>query len=367
VRARRAEAAALLLLARLPGVGDRAVLALRDRFGSARAALSAPRSPFLALAGAGAADARADPELRRRVEEAVHRATELGARILLHGEPAYPERLLELDDPPPVVFLRGNPALLNGPAVAVVGSRRATAYGRRTAVALGAALARAGVAVVSGLALGVDGSAHEGAIAAGGRTFAVLGSGIDRPYPRANRGLFRTLAREHLLVSEFLPGEAPLPHHFPKRNRILAALSRAVIVVEAARRSGALITAEHATDLGRDVLAVPGPVDSPTSRGANELLRDGAGVVVDPDDPSAFLPWLERTPAGGAAGPTEPGPELGRDALTLWTSLGRRPATLAELGRRSELSPPRVLAALSLLEVEGWAALHPGMTYARRG
>ncbi|NIP59412.1 MAG: DNA-protecting protein DprA, partial [Gemmatimonadetes bacterium] len=123
------------------------------------------------------------------------------------------------------------PALLDGPAVAVVGSRRATAYGRRTARALGAALARAEVVVVSGLALGVDGSAHEGAIAAGGRTLAVLGSGIDRPYPRANRELFRTLAREHLLVSEFLPGEAPLPHHFPKRNRILAALSRAVIVV----------------------------------------------------------------------------------------------------------------------------------------
>ncbi|HSR41613.1 MAG TPA: DNA-processing protein DprA, partial [Longimicrobiales bacterium] len=134
-----------------------------------------------------------------------------------------------------------------------------------------------------------------------------------------------------------------------------------------ARRSGALITSEHANDLGRDVLAVPGPVDSPTSRGANALLRDGAGVVVDPDDPAAFLPWLERADPESAHAPPEPGPELGGDALTLWTSLERRPVTLTELGRRSELPPPRVLAALSLLEIEGWAVLHPGMTYARRG
>lgn len=361
------EAAALLLLARLPGVGDRTVLALRDRFGSGRAALSAPATRFRALAGKEAAAARADPALRGRVEEGVRRAIRLGARLAVHGGPGYPPALHDLADPPPVLFLLGDRELLDGAGVGVVGSRKATAYGRRIARSLGAALARAGAVVVSGLALGVDGEAHRGALAGGGRTLAVLGSGLERPHPPSHRRLFRTLAEEHLLVSEFLPDEPPLPHHFPKRNRVLAALCRAVIVVEAARRSGALITADHAGDLGRDVLAVPGPVDSPTSRGANALLRDGAGVIVDPSAPRGFLPWLD--PPGGAreAPAPRPDPVLGEDALAVWASLEPRPATLEEIGRRARLSPRRLLAALSLLEVEGWAVQQPGMSYTRGG
>jgi len=364
------EAAALLLLGRLPGVGDRTVLRLRSRFGSGRAALSAPISAFEASAGGAAASSRTDPELRAAVEAGLGRAEEMGTRVVVHGEAGYPGLLYDLVDPPPVLFLRGDPSLLEAPAVTVVGSRRATGYGRRVAATLAGTLARAGVVVASGLAFGVDGAAHRGALSGGGSTFAVLGAGVDHPHPPSNRRLFHRLAQEHLLVSEFLPGEAPRPYHFPKRNRILAALAQAVIVVEAARKSGALITADHALDLGRDVLAVPGPVDRRTSRGTNALLRDGAGVVVDPERLDGVLPWIRdrRAPSGGAPQVGHPPPLLGDDAGRVWEHLSpERPRTADEVARTTALPPGKVLAALSKLETEGWVERRQGMAFLRRG
>ncbi len=361
------EARALIHLGLLPGVGERSVLALAKAFGSARAALEAPAAAFDEVVRCAAADRREDRALEARVDEILDAADSVGARLLGFGCPGYPDVLTDLHDPPPILFLRGDAALLDGPAVAVVGSRKATGYGRRMAGRIAGALARAGVTVVSGLALGVDAAAHRGALDAGGRTLAVLGAGVDVPHPATNAALFEILAAEHLLVSEFLPGSPALSHHFPKRNRILAALSRAVVVVEAAERSGALITAEHALDLGREIVAVPGPVDRATSRGANALLRDGAHVLTAPEDVVEILSWIpglrEIEPDSGIGG--GPPPALGRRAREVWEALGEGGETPDRVARRLAVSPADVLSDLSLLEMDGWVERRPGMRFAR--
>jgi len=218
----------------------------------------------------------------------------LGATAVTYGDPRYPGRVERLHDPPPALFVRGG---LPGPedvTAAVVGARNATDYGRRIAHTLAGDLARAGVTIVSGLARGVDTAAHEGALEAGGRTVAVLGSGLARPYPPENLGLLERIAESGAVVSELPPEEPPRAHHFPQRNRILAALSRAVIVVEAGARSGALSTARHAADLGVDVLAVPGPVDAEQSAGTLALLRDGAAPVGSAEDVLQALGYCRR-------------------------------------------------------------------------
>ncbi|MEJ2539673.1 MAG: DNA-processing protein DprA [Gemmatimonadota bacterium] len=194
----------------------------------------------------------------------------------------YPEPLRHLPDPPPVVFHRGELGVLTAPRVVIVGSRQATAYGRRVAGVLAAMSARAGWTVVSGMALGIDGAAHRGALDAGGATAAVLGSGPDRPSPTAHRRLATAIAQEGVLLSELPPGTPARPHHFPRRNRLLAALADRVVVVEAAKRSGALITARLALELGREVWAVPGPVFSPVCEGTHLLLEDGGFRAVRP-------------------------------------------------------------------------------------
>lgn len=364
------EVAARLLLSTLPGVGLHTLGALLEAFGSGRDALAAPRAAFVEAAGGEACALRADPERRRTVEEALARAGEVGAAVVVRGAGGYPPALEALHDPPPFLFLRGDPGLLERPAVAVVGSRKATGYGRRMAGRVGATLARAGVVVVSGLALGIDAAAHRGALDAGGRTLAVLGAGIDVPHPATNERLFEILATDHLVVSEFLPGEQPLPHHFPQRNRILAALSGAVVVVEAARRSGALITVEHAQDLGLDVLALPGPVDRPTSRGTNALLRDGAHVLTSPEAVTGFLDWIPglRLPeaAGDGEAPPGPPPALGARAARIWNALADGVRTPDQVARSIGAEPADVLSALSLMELDGWVERREGMGFARR-
>lgn len=366
----REELEALLLLTLLPAVGDVTLGRLLDAFGgSPRRTLAARAKDFADVAGWKAARARRDPELRERARSALSRCRELGIRVARRGGPGYPEVMEQIHDPPAVLFFRGRETLLEGPGVAVVGSRRATQAGRRMASRIGAALGRAGAVVVSGLALGIDGAAHRGCLDAGGATVAVLGCGPDVSHPPSNRGLFRRIGREGLLVSEFLPGAPALPHHFPRRNRILAALARVVVVVEAAGRSGALITVEHALDLGRDVFAVPGSVETRQSRGTNRLIREGARILTEPGQLVEELPFLpvEGRDAAAAA-PAAPGPSrVGRDGAAVWSALGPAPRSVDELARAVGLPPPRVLAALSALEVEGWAFRSPGMRFLRGG
>ena len=243
-----------------------------------------------------------------------------------------------------------------------------------------------GVVVVSGLALGIDGAAHRGALQAGGDTIAVLGSGVDLIQPASHRALGHRIARDGLLLSEFLPGEPARAHHFPRRNRILAALAAAVVVVEAGARSGAFITVEHALDLGRDVYAVPGPVDAPQSRGCNVLLQQGAHVVVSARDFTGDLDLpdvrhrdqgsVERCGGGREnTGTRAASPEVSEQvegprrlrpvARRVWGALGAQPVRVDELARVARLDSGKVLAILTELELAGWVAQEAGMRFRR--
>src|SRR5581483_4699983 len=266
-----------LALTRVVGIGAARFQRLIAYFGSAEGAWQADRLE-LARAGLDARTASALRELRRQVnpaeEEAALRA--VGVRAITLQEDAYPASLRTIGDPPPVLFLRGDLVPADEWAVAIVGTRRATSYGRQVAEQLGGALAQAGVTVVSGLARGIDGCAHRAALAAGGRTIAVLGHGLDTVYPPEHARLAEEIAASGALVSEFPLGTRPDAPNFPRRNRILAGLARATVVVEAGLNSGALITADCALEQGREVFAVPGSILSPSSKGTNALIKDGA-------------------------------------------------------------------------------------------
>lgn len=309
---------------------------------AARQALEQEGYPESARAGLpGRAPPAAELEARRNA------LARCGARGVPWGSPLYPEALAALPDAPPLLWVRGDPARLAGPIVALVGARAASAYGRAQARRLASELAAAGLAVVSGLARGVDGEAHRGALAAGGVTLAVLGCGVDRVHPPAHRSLAERIVQGGAVVSELSPGAPPLAHHFPLRNRLISGLSRAVVVVEARERSGSLITARHAADQGREVLAVPGPVDAPTSRGTNLLLRDGAAPALDASDVLRAIGWCPVMPAPSGSEPPE------RLPAELRRLLEELPATRDELLRRLGLSPQQLAPRLLALELEG--------------
>lgn len=293
------------------------------------------------------------------------RASERGLDVICRHADRYPARLLEAADAPAVLHVAGDLAALpqgTAPAVAIVGARRASPYGLEMARALGRGLAAAGVPVVSGMALGVDGAAHAGALEVGGPTIAVLAGGADVAYPRSKASLHRAILRRpgSCVVSEMAPGFTPFKWGFPARNRIIAGLADVTIVVEAAQRSGSLITAEMAQDLGRVVAAVPGAVTNPMANGTNALLRDGADLVRGAQDVLDTLlgPGAEHVPAG--PDPTRLPPEL----RALHDRLGERPATSAAL-----LSPGEevdgVVAGLVELELLGYARRMPGGAYVR--
>jgi len=353
-----AEARALLILDAAPGIGLVRLKQLVEAFGSAEAALSAPAGAFGDVAGEAAARERHDPTIGARVEAALGEAARLGMELCTWNSADYPQAMRHLHDPPPVLFLRGRRELLARPAVTVVGARHATPRAREVAERLGHALAKAGLPVASGMALGIDGAAHRGALRAGGDTVAVLGRGADRAYPGAHRGLFRDIARRGLVVSEFLPGTPALPHHFPRRNRILAALARAVVVVEAGTTSGALITVDHALDLGVDVWSVPGPIEVPTCEGSNRLLAEGARPLVSI---AAFVQALTgrdlqlelaAPPRAGVAG-------------RLLGCLGTETLGVDQLAAQLELTPSETLGLLTEMELEGLVDQLPGMRFRR--
>jgi len=291
------------------------------------------------------------------------RLAQCGARALPLGSPLYPDRLRRLPDPAPLLLVRGDPAALSAPAVAVVGSRRATTAGREAARALAGELVGLGFAVVSGLARGIDAAAHEGALEAGGTSVAVQGCGIDRVYPRGHERLAERLAAQGAVIGELPPGALPLQHHFPLRNRLIAGLASAVVVVEARTRSGSLVTARHALDQNAEVLAVPGPPRSPAHQGSNLLLREGAWVCLDGEDvlralgmPPREIPWPD--PEADTA------PRSQRDILA---ALREEPATPDELCRRLERPPEAVAADLVHLELAGRVAREPDGRLVARG
>jgi len=260
-------------------------------------------------------------------------------------DPRYPERLADLKDPPALLWSIGDWSVLDAPVVAVVGTRRATSYGLRVTRDLVGALVRAGACVVSGMALGIDAAAHRAALDARGRTAAVLGTGVDVAYPRSHRALHAELALNGLLVSELSTGAHSHGGSFPMRNRIIAAIARLTIVVEAPVKSGALITANHALDLARDVAIVPGPIDSPQSRGSNELLRDGAHPIASIAD-ALSLAGLAPQRRGEPAFEDE-------TEVRIWSALEQGAASLDELCARSALPVSRCLTAITALEMRG--------------
>ncbi|MEE2677881.1 MAG: DNA-processing protein DprA [Myxococcota bacterium] len=290
------------------------------------------------------------PATQRSVEQLAR----VGAVAVPFGSRAYPERLAELVDAPPLLLVRGRPELLCAPAVAIVGSRAATAYGRTTARRFALALARAGFVVVSGMATGVDGVAHAAALEAGGSTLAVLACGPDRVYPASHRNLSRRVVETGALVTEFPVGTPPRPAHFPLRNRIISALARAVLVVEARERSGSLVTARLAADQGVDVWAVPGPVDSPASAGTNRLLRDGAYVALDPGEMLEALGRPATAVAVPGSGP--PDPVVSGLAGRVLASLRDTPQTPDALAHALGLAPAGLAPVLVELALAGHVA-----------
>ncbi len=339
------------------GVGAGTLKWLIDEYGSARKALKARTLPPRVRQARDANDSG------RPVEEILAAVRRIGARVTGYGLPGFPVRLGHLDVPPPLLFLRGDPSLLDAPAVAVVGSRKASEYGRGMARDMGHGLARAGVVVVSGLALGIDGVAHRGALAAGGGTIAVLGCGPDRAHPPSHRRLFADIVKRGLVISEFLPGEVPLPHHFPRRNRLIAALPKAVVVVEAAKRSGALITVDHALHLGREVFAVPGVVGRAQSAGVHALIRDGAGLVTGAHDVLVGANLAGVAPDADDRDRTPSGLDARQKAV--WGALEGGPHHLDDLAGRAGLDVAVATSTLSIMEVHGWVRRASGLRFAK--
>ncbi len=282
-------------------------------------------------------------ELRLRARQAIAAGRHLGIEPVVWDSASYPVALTTIIDPPPVLWVRGSIDVLNSDAVAIVGARAASPYGLSVAEQLATDLAEAGLVIVSGMARGVDSAAHRGALAAGGLTIAVLGSGVDVIYPPEHASLAEAIASSGAVVSELVPGSLPLPQFFPLRNRIISGLCRAVVVIEAGEKSGSLITAKMALEQGRDVLAVPGNVLSGRNRGAHGLLRDGAKIVESADDilEELGMPAACRKPGQSPADPV------------LASLTPGEPSDLDAISERTGLSPTRLLPRLFELELAG--------------
>ncbi len=343
-----------------PGIGPSRLARLIERCGSLEAAWQA--DPFeMAAAGLDGKTSAALLAARARLDldAELARAARAGAALLTLDDAAYPALLREIPGAPPLLYVRGALTPADDWAVAVVGTRMPTAYGREAAHSIAGDLAAGGVSVVSGLALGVDTLAHEAALAAGGRTLAVLGSGVDLPYPARNRRLAERIVEQGALISDYPLGTAPVAANFPPRNRIISGLSRATLVVEAGEQSGALITVGFALDQGRDVFAVPGPIFARQSAGCNRLIRGGAGLARGAAD---LMADLDMTAASvqrevRAELPADPAEAAVLNLLT------GEPRHIDELGREAGLPAHVAAATLALLELKGLARQPAPMYY----
>jgi DNA processing protein len=351
-------------LTRVVGIGPRRFDGLIASFGSARRAWEADRSE-LVQAGLDRRSTDALLAARRRVEpqREVENLERAGCEAITRHDSRYPSQLAEIYDPPPVLYVRGQLDEPGAPAVAIVGTRGASSYGKMAAERLATDLAVAGVTIVSGLALGVDTAAHRAALDAGGRTIAVLASGLDRIYPSQNLQLAGQVAEQGALVTEFPLGIKPDAMNFPRRNRIISGLTWGTLVVEAGERSGALITAAFASEQGREVLAVPGSIFSPKSKGTNALIRDGATPVASAED------VLNELQPGRAVRQLTVADIVPLDDIEqgLVDTLGTEPLHIDEIVRQVSLPISLVSSALAMLELKGAIRQVGGMQYVRSG
>ena len=341
----------------VPGIGVGGFWRLVRHFGSPAEVLAAPREALAMVAGIRANQLEALLTPTGMVDKAlteVNRLAALGGAVVSFVDPQYPEYLKQIHDPPPLLYTLGKTELLAGCAVAMVGSRSATAYGRRTSHVLAKDLAGYGVTVVSGMALGVDSCAHGGALLGRGSTIGVLGCGLDVVYPRQNRALYEQVCHNGLLVSEYPLGVQPEAFRFPARNRIIAGLSRGVIVVEATRKSGSLITAQCGLDGGRTIFAIPGQIDSWKSAGTHWLLQQGASLATSAEDvlDELGIHGLVR-PSGVEAQTHAVGQVVAPEALALLSRIEPYAQTRDELLVRSGLTAGRLSELLLILELEG--------------
>jgi len=369
-----AEVLATVALSLVPGVGPQRLRLIVATFGSAQAALAAPQSKLLALDGIGRAAATAIKEAR--IEDGARvlaQLASLGAKVLVSGQPAFPAQLEEIRDPPPILYVWGDASLLTRPAVAFVGSRDHTMYGAEAARILATAVAQRAV-IVSGMARGIDAIAHTAALDAGGSSIGVLGNGFGVVYPAANRALYDRMVAppappspRGCLVTEHPPGERPHAGSFPRRNRLISGLSRAVVVIEADRRSGALVTANEGLEQGRPILAVPGPITSPTSVGCNRLIQQGAKPALCAADIFEEIGMTGGLRELGVAlstpAPRVPPIDLTGLQLTLWHRMTTEPQHVDALVVATESGAANVLGALTELELRGLVRQGPGMVF----
>jgi DNA processing protein len=342
------------------GIGPVRLQALLDHFGDLRQAWEANRSDLLS---AGLQSKTVDHILELRsgfdLNEYYQKMISQGIKILTWLDEDYPARLKNIQQPPPVLYLRGDVTLQDHWAVGIVGTRRITSYGRQVTEQISTLLARNGITVVSGLARGVDGIAHQAALAAGGRTIAVLGSGVDQIYPPEHRSLAEKIAQAGAVMSDYAPGTPPEAVNFPPRNRIISGLTGATVVIEAGETSGALITASFAAEQGKEVFAVPGGIYSPQSKGTNKLILEGATPLINPEDILNALD-IKKVEQYHQASLLLPADEV---ESRLLTALNLEPMHIDDIQASVGLPVEKISASLTMLELKGMVRQVSGMTY----
>ncbi len=354
-----------LTLKTVPGIGNLLCNRLLSAFGSPEAVLAGSPKVLTRVEGitprlAGAIKRHATPDW---IYGDIEAARQKGFRIITQSDPEYPALLLQIPDPPPVLYIYGH---LEGQAcaIAVVGSRKATTYGRTVTRRLCEQLAVYGVTVVSGMARGIDTAAHEGALKGGGPTVAVLGAGLERIYPSENLKLFHRIAENGAVITEYPLQAEPEAHHFPMRNRVISGMSLGTVIVEAARRSGSLITARLAAEQNREVFAVPGSIHAATARGTHDLIKQGAKLVENIDDIiEEIVPHMAVQQSPGC--PARPKPKLTAAEMQVFEAIGPYPVHIDDLVRQLGLETGQLTAILSKMEIKGVVLQEPGKYFMR--
>ncbi len=356
--------ASWLQLTLTPGLGAAALRSLLKQFGLPHEVLARKRSELAAVVPASVLEALDSPEVQDAVLRAVQWNEHRDHHVITLADDGYPRTLLEIPDPPALLYAVGRAELLQRPGFAIVGSRNASAQGERNAEAFAKALGDAGLTVVSGMAVGIDAAAHRGGLVGAASTIAVLGTGVDIVYPRRNAQLAQEIAERGLLLSEFALGSGPVAHHFPRRNRLISGLSRGCLVVEAALASGSLITARTAADQGREVFAIPGSIHSPLSKGCHALIKSGAKLVESAEDVLSELAGFRASGYASTMAVKVEANGAGADGGLL-AHMGHDPVDVDSLCLRAGMSAEQVSSELLRLELDGRVTVLPGGLYQR--
>ena len=361
------EIIAWLGLSLIPGLGNSLIRRLVEVFGSASEVFQAGRGELLKVDGIKEEMARkiVDRAFKEDPKEEFRRAEQNGARIITYRDEVYPPLLRQISSPPVLLYAKGKEIPKDLLFFALVGSRHPTPYGIKAAERIGLGLARRGLGVVSGLAKGIDAAAHSGCLRGKGFTIGVLGNGIDLVYPAENRRIYQDISEMGTLLSEFPMGSPPEPRHFPIRNRLISGLSLGVVVVEATRQSGSLITASMALEQGREVFAVPGSIDSFKSTGTHLLIKQGAKLVENAEDIVGEFSYPLQAQTTGGEAPTGPAMDLSGPEKRIYDLLGDYPLHIDDIARLGTMDVAKVSSVLMTLEIKGWVKQLQGKTFVR--